>query len=623
MLKRSLGAVMLKNNKIILFIVLFATGFLFSCTIDDSEFFGGTSSSGITIPDGLTAEQKAEYVLSNMTMDEKIGQMVQVSKGCLTGKESDITTYYIGSVLSGGGETPSVNTPVNWLLMVSNFQSYAMKTRLKIPLLYGVDAVHGHNNVYGAVIFPHNIGIGAAKDTNLAYQIARITAEEMNGTGIRWTFAPCVAVPRDERWGRTYEGFGEDPQLCSDLGSAMILGFQGSALSNSDSVMATAKHYVGDGGTTAGVNEGDTVCNEATLRSIHLLPYLAAVSNGVGTVMPSFSSWNGTNMHGNSFLISNVLKTELGFSGFVISDWDGHLHLPGTYAQQVSNAINSGVDMFMLGGATYVTLINTIKSLISSGAVTSARIDDAVRRILRMKFLLGLFDQPYPSGIYTSGVGSAAHRLVAREAVRKSVVVLKNSNNSVLPISTNVARVHVAGTFANNIGAQCGGWTITWQGSLGAITPGTTILQGISNTVSAGTTVTYSSDGTGASGATIGIVVIGESPYAESYGDNADLSISSSNRQTISNVANAGVPVVVVLLSGRPMIVTPQLPGWNAFAAAWLPGTEGQGIADILFGLYSPTGTLPCCWPSDMSQVPINTGDGKTPLYPYGFGLTY
>lgn len=618
---KSLALLMLKTASAILCCAAFTLSV--SCSEENIGISGSQSTNGIVLPGGLTIEEKTEYVLSNMTLDEKAGQMIQVSKGQLSGHESDIRTYFLGSVLSGGGEAPTVNNPENWLAMVSNYQYYAMTTRLKIPLLYGVDAVHGHNNVYGAVIFPHNIGIGATRDTNLAFQIAHITALEMNGTGIRWNFGPCVAVPRDERWGRTYEGFGEDPQLCSDMGSSMVRGFQGTALSNPDSVMATAKHYLGDGGTTGGVNEGNTVCDDATMRSLHLYPYLATVSNGAGTVMPSFSSLNGTNMHGNPAMVSNVLKTELGFTGFVVSDWNGHLKLPGSLYEQVSNAINSGVDMFMLGSATYVTVINTIKSLVSAGAVKQSRIDDAVRRIIRKKFELGLFDQPYPVNTYTSDVGGAAHRLVAREAVRKSVVVLKNSNNSVLPIPTNVIRVHVSGAFANDIGAQCGGWTISWQGSTGAITPGTTVLQGISNTVSPSTTVTYSSDGTGASGATIGIVVIGESPYAETAGDNADLSISASDRQTISNVANAGVPVVVVLLSGRPMIVTPQLPGWSAFVAAWLPGTEGQGIADILFGLYAPTGKLPCSWPSNMTQVPVNTGDGKTPLFPYGYGLTW
>ncbi len=397
-----------------------------------------TPSNPTPTPTGSGCTSTADC-LSKMTLDEKIGQMTQANKNALT-TPSDITTYYLGSLLSGGGEGPngSGGTATEWANMYDNFQSYALQTRLKIPLIYGVDAVHGHNNVYGAVIFPHHIGMGATRDAALVQQADQVTRNEVLGTGIDWVFAPCVCVPRDDRWGRTYEGYGEDPALVSSMGVASIKGFQGTGLS-STTVMATAKHYIADGGTTFGtgdsgylIDQGDAQISESELRAIHLPPYQSAVQNGVGSVMISYSSWNGVKNHGNQYLITTVLKGELGFQGIVVSDWAGIDQLPGDYASDVRTAINAGIDMVMVP-SNYKTFISTLRTEVTAGRVPMSRIDDAVTRILNAKFALGLFSQPFTDRAYTAQVGSPAHRAVARQAVRESLVLLKN--NGVLPLS--------------------------------------------------------------------------------------------------------------------------------------------------------------------------------------------
>jgi beta-glucosidase len=579
---------------------------LLSCVEDSEQIATGNPATSI--------ETKVEGLLSHMTLDEKIGQMTQVDRGSLQ-KESDIKDYYLGSLLSGGGSSPQTNTATGWASMCDNFQSYALQTRLKIPLIYGIDAVHGHNNVYGAVIFPHNIGLGCTRNQGLVEAAARATAEEVAGTGINWTFSPCIAVPRDERWGRTYEGFGETPELATMMAAAAVRGYQ-------TKILACAKHYVGDGGTTNGSNGGNTELDEPTLRAIHLPGYIAAVNSGVGSIMVSYSSWNGQKMHGNRYLLTTVLKSELGFKGFLVSDWAAIDQLPGDYSQQVETSINAGLDMVMVP-SRYKEFTSTLKALVTAGRVPIARIDDAVSRILTKKFEYGLFDHPYTDHSLTPGVGSQAHRDIARECVRQSLVLLKNERRT-LPISKTVTRIHVAGKNADDIGNQCGGWTISWQGASGNTTMGTTVLQAIRNTVSSGTTVTFSRDGANAAGADIGIVVVGETPYAEGIGDRSDLSLSNEDVATIVRVKSTGIPVAVVLISGRPMIIEPVLGAVDAFVAAWLPGTEGQGVADVLFGDYRPTGKLSHSWPRDMSQIPVNQGDASYhPLLEYGFGLTY
>ncbi len=571
----------------------------------------------------LPVATRVNDLLSRMTLDEKIGQMTQAER--LAVNNAQITQSRIGSLLSGGGSAPSPNNATSWANMYDGFQSAALATPLKIPLIYGVDAVHGHNNVLGATIFPHNIGLGATRDPALVQSIGRATAEEVAGTGIDWNFAPCLCVARNDRWGRTYESFGETPDLVSQM-ATLVTGLQGSSLAAPGSVLATAKHFIGDGGTTSGVDQGNTQLTEAELRAIHLPPFRAALQRGVGSVMISYSSWNGVKLHGHQFLVTTLLKGELGFSGFVISDWNGIDQIdgqPGFTAAEVRTAINAGIDMVMVPDA-WPQYISFLRAEVQAGRDSMARIDDANRRILTKKFELGLFERPFTDRSFTATVGNAAHRSLARQAVRASQVVLKNAG-SVLPIATANNRIFVAGKNADNIGHQSGGWTISWQGGSGATTTGTTILQGIRNTVAGSTVVTYNPTGAGIdSSYRVAIAVVGETPYAEGAGDRpASMSLDATDLNTINTLRNAGVPVVVVLVSGRPLDIGAQLAQWNALVAAWLPGSEGQGVADVLFGVAQPTGKLPMTWMSSVSQQPINDGDGKAALFPLGFGLSY
>lgn len=469
-------------------------------------------------------EQRVDALLAQMTLAEKIGQMTQVEKNSI--KRGDITKYFIGSLLSGGGGYPSPNTGAAWAKMVDGFQQEALATRLAIPLIYGVDAVHGHNNVYGATIFPHNIGLGATRDADLVRRIGEATALEMAATGIPWNFAPVVAVPQDIRWGRTYEGYSENIDLVSTLGVAFIKGLQSGA---GQPMLATPKHFIGDGGTAWGtsqasggkLDQGDTPMDEAALRTRFLPPYQAAIAAGAQSIMVSFSSWNGTKLHAHRYLLTDVIKGELGFQGFLISDWQAIDQIPGDYAADVATAINAGLDMIMVP-YDYRRFITTLTTAVETGTVPQERIDDAVRRILRVKVALGLFEHPYADPSLIDQVGSAAHRALAREAVRKSLVLLKNENQS-LPLAKETPLIFVAGAAANDIGIQSGGWTIEWQGKTGKITAGTTIVAGIQAAVGATTRVEYSAAGNFAKlvdaqgqplQADVGIAVVGERPYA-------------------------------------------------------------------------------------------------------------
>ncbi len=581
-------------------------------------------------------DPQVNALLAKMTLDEKIGQMTQAEQDALKSLD-DIETYHLGSLLSGGNSDPkSGNTLQDWTDMYDRLQARALKTRLAIPILYGVDALHGHNNVIGAVIFPHNIGLGCTRNPALVEKAARITAEEIRATGIQWTFAPCVAVPQDERWGRTYEGFSEDPALVKVLGEAATRGYQGRSLASPLSVLACAKHYLGDGGTKFGtglpsrghgrlLDQGDVQLPEAELRRIHLPGYVTAIAAGVGTIMPSYSSWNGVKCSGSKRLLTEILKQELGFEGFLISDYNALDQLPGDPKSKIALSINAGMDMVMVP-TRYREFFDNLKALVNEDRVQMARIDDAVRRILRVKFAMGLMDskrnQLADRSLHKT-FGSPEHRAVARECVRQSLVLLKNDRKT-LPLAKTAARIHVGGKSADDIGNQCGGWTIAWQGQSGPATAGATILQAIKKAVSPATKVTFSRDGTGAEGATAGVVVIGETPYAEMQGDRADLALAKEDVEAVANMKKAGIPVVVVLISGRPMIINEALAQADAFVAAWLPGTEGDGVADVLFGAYKPTGKLSFSWPKSMDQIPINAGD-KTydPLFKYGYGLTY
>lgn len=578
-----------------------------------------------------------------MTLEEKIGQMTQVEKNSIL--PEDITRLALGSLLSGGGGYPSENSPAGWARMVDGFQAYALKTRLGIPLIYGVDAVHGHNNLHGATIFPHQIGLGATRDAALVERIGSATAAEMVATGVRWNFAPVIAVPQDIRWGRTYESYAEDTALVTQLGVAYLNGLQHGpgvdGLLDPLSALATPKHFLGDGGTAWGtsttggylLDQGDMRVDEATLSALYLPPYKAAVEAGAMSIMVSFSSWNGTKMHAQQYLLTDLLKGELGFQGFLISDWGGIDQISADYDLAVATAVNAGLDMIMVP-YDYQRFIASLTRAVDSGQVSVSRIDDAVRRVLTVKFELGLFERPMSDPADLALVGATEHRELARQAVRESLVLLKNDADA-LPIAKDTALIFVAGIAADDIGIQCGGWTIEWQGRAGPIEPGTTILQGIQAAVSPTTRVEYNRFGKfesvkDAAGnpaiADVGIVVVGEQPYAEGVGDREDLTLSNSDAALVDRVRASSHRVVVILVSGRPLVVTDYLPDWDAFVAAWLPGTEGQGIADVLFGDFPFTGKLSYTWPRFSSQLPFDASTRQTqgcdgPLFPYGYGL--
>ena len=571
----------------------------------------------------LPIERRVDDLLSRMTLDEKIGQMTQADHASLK-SPSEVDELFLGSVLSGGdSELPDVS-PTGWLTHTQALQKRALATRLGIPLIYGIDAVHGHSNVRGAVVFPHNIGLGCTRNAKLVEEAARITALEIAGTGMHWNFAPCIAVPQDDRWGRAYEGFGETAELAVMLGPAAVRGYQGTDMSSPGRVLSTAKHYVGDGGTQNGVDRGDTIVDEATLRRVHLAGYVAAIKAGVGSIMVSYNSVNGEKMHGHRHLITDVLKGELGFQGVVVSDWNGIDELPGTPAEQIEKAVNAGIDMMMVPDK-YREFIDGMKKNVGAGRISTARIDDAVRRILTIKFRLGLFERPFGDPSQLQTIGSAEHRAVARQAVRESQVLLINRGD-VLPLRPTIASILVAGRAADDLGMQCGGWTISWQGSVGRPTEGTTVLEAIKR-AAPGAAITFSKTGESPSRAEVAVVVIGETPYAEMKGDRTDLALDPLDVAAVKQAKKSGARVVAVLFSGRPLILDPILEDVDALIAAWLPGTEGDGIAVVLFGAYSPTGKLSVTWPRSMAQIPINVGpNGEKPegaLFDYGFGLSY
>ena len=571
-----------------------------------------------------------ETLMSDMTLKEKIGQMTQVDRQFLN-DISDISKYGFGSLLSGGGSTPATNEPKAWADMYDSYQREALKTRLQIPLIYGIDAVHGHNNVVGATIFPHNIGLGATRDAALVEAVARATALEVAATGMDWDFAPCLAVPDDYRWGRTYEGFSEDTDLVSQLGGAAVRGYQSTDISNPQSVLACAKHFIGDGGTTFGtglnnlIDRGNLAISEEELRKRHLPPFQKAIDEGVATFMAAYNTWNDVKCHANKFLLTDLLKDELGFKGFVVSDWAAIEEIPGDYKSDIITSINAGIDMVMVPGAvkfgneSFENFLKLLEESVQEGSIPMERIDDAVKRILLIKKQSGLFDRPFSDQQLLAHIGSDKHRQIAREAVRKSMVLLKNKDG-ILPLPKEGKTIIVAGRGADNIGMQSGGWTISWQGDMGQTTDGTTILDAIKSAVSPGTVVEYTPDGTAYTG-DLAVVVVGEKPYAEMQGDRKDLKLDKEDLDVIKRLKENDIPVVVVLLSGRPMIITDEIEKWDGLIAAWLPGTEGSGVADVLFGDYNPTGKLSFSWPKNMNQFPINPEDDH--LYSFGFGLSY
>ena len=575
--------------------------------------------------------------LGRLTLRQKLGQMTMAERNSVT--PEDVKRHALGAVLSGGGSHPEGNAPEDWVRMNDAFWQAAVgdEDSLGIPILFGCDAVHGNNNVGGATIFPHNIGLGAAGDPELVAEAARVTAREMLASGLDWNFAPMLAVAQDCRWGRTYESYGNDPGRAAEFGRRFVEALQG------ERIVACVKHWVGDGGTVHGMDQGETTLAWEELEATHVSPYYPAVEAGVMTVMVSFNSWNGEKCHGNRFLVTELLKERLGFDGLVVSDWDGINYLHEDYATAVRLSVNAGLDMFMVP-ERWREFIDTLQEQVEQGQVSIDRIDDAVRRILRTKLYSGVFDGPRPSrrpGVGVACTGCAEHRDVARQAVRRSLVLLKNEDR-VLPLDPDL-RILVAGRSAHDLGRQCGGWTLSWQGETGNDTiAGTTVWEGIR---ALAPNARLSEDGSGADADPrrddVAVVAIGETPYAEGFGDirlgdgvlveagsmvNGLMNpiepyarslvlaqIHPEDLACIRRIVARGIPVVAVLISGRPLIVDEELAASAAFVAGWLPGSEGRGVAEVLLGRSDFTGRLPLPWPDRSGE----------PRFPSGFGLDY
>ncbi|RDX86327.1 hypothetical protein CR513_32347, partial [Mucuna pruriens] len=553
-------------------------------------------------------EARVKDLLSRMTLKEKIGQMTQIERTVAT--SSALRDLSIGSILSAGGSAPFENAlSSDWADMVDSFQKLALQSRLGIPIIYGIDAVHGNNSVYGATIFPHNVGLGATRDSDLVKRIGAATALEVKASGIHYNFAPCVAVCKDPRWGRCYECYSEDTEIVRKM-TSIVSGLQGQPpqghkhgypfVAGRNNVIACAKHFVGDGGTNKGVNEGNTILSYEELERIHMAPYLDCISQGVSTIMATYSSWNGRKLHADHFLLTEILKDKLGFKVMV--------------------------------ALRFELFIEELTSLVESGEVPMSRIDDAVERILRVKFAAGLFEFPLSDRSLLDIVGCKPHRDLAREAVQKSLVLLKNGKDlskPFLPLNKNAKRILVVGTHADDLGYLCGGWTKTWYGCSGRITVGTTILDAVKATVGAETEVIYekypSKETVERSKFSFAIVAVGEAPYAESLGDNSELIIPLNGADIISLVAER-IPTLVILISGRPLVLEPWLlEKIDALVAAWLPGSEAEGITDVVFGSHDFKGKLPVTWIRRVEQLdqPTHGVNACEPLFPLGFGLTY
>ncbi|MDX2076878.1 MAG: glycoside hydrolase family 3 N-terminal domain-containing protein, partial [bacterium] len=616
----------------LLLLLAFLLSFSVAVTAQDDPF-------AYLNPD-LPVEERVADLLGRMSLEEKIGQMTLIEKNSIT--PETVTELYIGAILSGGGGYPEGNnTPEGWAEMVHAYQDAALATPLKIPMIYGVDAVHGHSNVYGAVIFPHNIGLGATRNAELIEEIGRITALELIATGIYWNYSPVLAVPQDIRWGRTYEGYAENTELVTELSSAMLRGLQGEALGTPNRVLGTPKHFVGDGGAVFGtspqsggfVDRGVTDVDEETLRAIHLPPYLEAIANGARNIMISYSSWGGLRMHAQQYLIQDVLIDELGFEGFIVSDWAGMDDAAPNYYDAMVISVNAGVDMNMVP-YDYTRFINTMNEAIANGDISMERVDEAVANILRVKFEMGLFEHPYGDLTLLETVGSDEHRAVARQAVSESLVLLKNEGDA-LPLDPATEQVvFIAGQGADNIGIQAGGWTIEWQGVGVDGLPGTTILDGLQGGFGDNPNVFYDmagnfkdSDGNDVRG-NIGIVVVGEEPYAEWFGDSETVALGGRDIRLIRKMRDQVDTLIVVLLSGRPLVIESVLNMSDAVVAAWLPGSEGLGVTDVLFGEKDFVGKLPYTWLRNVAQLPFDfdnlpTEGCEAPLFPYGYGLSY
>jgi beta-glucosidase len=568
-------------------------------------------------------EQKVDALLKLMTLDEKIGQMSQI-RHFEVAADALVTEKFIGSIIHTQGPNPG-KTALDWQNRFVKLQKKALSTRLGIPLLFAVDAVHGQNTFEGATIFPHNIGLGATRNGKLVKEITSITAIESQATGFNWVFSPCVAIPFNEKWGRVYEAFSESTELTEKLTRASVKGYQGS-LSDPTTVMATAKHFIGDGATDFGIEGGNTSLSSKEIRERLLAPYRTAVKENIGAVMASFNTLSGISMHANKALITDTLKGEMNFDGIVVSDWKGYSRFGE------NDIINAGVDIVMAVDGDLEGFQKGVKRGVETGTVALTRIDDAVKRILRQKFRLGLFENPFPDSALVSKIGIKEHRNIARQAVRESLVLLKNKNE-ILPLSKDTKKIVVVGEHANSSGLQSGGWTLNWQGTKENYKGATTILEGIKKHSKA--IVVYDKDANqNHFDADIAIIVVGETPYAESFGDighesnTRKLTLTEEHQEYIKIYKKNGVKTVVVLVSGRPLIVTNQIENSDAFIAAWLLGSEGEGVAEVLFGDFNFLGKLPHSWPRSIEDYKGKYGpnfwdNSIQPLYPLGYGLKY
>ncbi|MDG2436550.1 MAG: glycoside hydrolase family 3 N-terminal domain-containing protein, partial [Polaribacter sp.] len=562
-------------------------------------------------------------LLELMTLEEKIGQMSQI-RHFEESADKHVTEKFIGSIIHTQGPNPG-KTALGWQKRFIKLQKKALSTRLGIPLLFAVDAVHGQNTFEGATIFPHNVGLGATGNENLVQEIAEITALESQATGFNWVFSPCVAIPFNEKWGRVYEAFSESTELTEKLTRASVKGHQGN-LADPKTVMATAKHFVGDGATDFGVEGGNTSLSRAGIKERLLAPYRMAVKENVGAVMASFNTVSGISMHAHKSLITDVLKADMNFDGIVVSDWKGYSRFGK------NDIINAGIDMIMAVDGDLEDFQKGVKRGVETDTIAMSRIDDAVKRILRQKFRLGLFENPFPDSTLVSKIGIKKHRNVARQAVRESIVLLKNKNK-VLPLDKETKKIVVVGEHANSSGLQSGGWTVNWQGTKENYKGATTILEGIKKHAKGN--VVYDKEATqNHFDADIAIIVVGETPYAEFFGDighesnTRKLTLTEEHQNYIKTYSEKGIKTIVVLVSGRPLVVTDQIETSDAFMATWLIGSEGDGVAEIIFGDFNFSGKLPHSWPKSEEDYKGKYGPNfwdKTiqPLYPLGYGLKY
>ena len=584
-----------------------------------------------------------DTLVSQMTLEQKVGQIIMPEINSVTPEQAK--KYHFGTILNGGGGFPNQNknsTVEDWKNLSKSYYDVSTEVNgTKIPILWGTDAVHGHNNVIGATIFPHNIALGATQNPELLKRIGSAVAKEVSSTGIIWTFAPTIAVPQNDLWGRTYEGYSEDPELVSSLGKNFILGLQGEdeTFLNNEHILATAKHFLGDGGTDSGIDQGDTKVNEKTLKNIHGLPYYDAIDSCALSIMASFNSWNGLKSHGNKYLLTDILKSQMNFDGFIVGDWNGHGQIEGCEDSNCPEAFNSGVDIFMVPAEWKSLYWNTLNQ-VRSGEIALERLDDAVKRILRVKKYLGLFDDRLPHDFKENFIGNESHRDIARQAVRESLVLLKNED-SILPLNPT-KKFLIVGDQSKNIVNQMGGWTITWQGKTWEGTeisnddfPNTSsIFDSLSKHITnSGGYVEFSNDGSYVKKPDIVIMIYGETPYAEGEGDIKSLDFSSTNQKIIKSMeilSNKQIPIISLFITGRPLIVDQELNLSDAFVSIWHPGSAVEGINDVIFSTrnnsinYNFKGKLPYSWPSSISSNPLNIGDKKyNPLFEYGYGLSY